>query len=104
MKIKQKDNVFTLTPSKKDIKTEKAKIKKQLERMSRQHKKDNKAFNITSVCRADMQSIGFDTSKLTDSDMKKIASRLADAYCHSTFWQDVESILVDVYELEQHDM
>lgn len=67
-------------------------------------KKDNKNFAITGVCRADMQSIGFDTSTLTDSDMKRIASKMADQFCDCCYWNSLEDILIDIYELEQHEM
>jgi hypothetical protein len=63
-----------------------------------------KAYNITSVCREDMESIGFDTETLTDEDMQKIAETLGESYVTSGFWQDLESILIESYKLKQHDM
>jgi hypothetical protein len=35
--------------------------------------------------------------------MKEIAQRLAEAYMEH-FWQDLESIAIEVYKLEQHEM
>jgi len=66
-------------------------------------KSNEKQFNITGVCRSDLQSIGFDTSKLKDRDMKEIAQRMAEAYMEH-YWQDLESIAIEVYKLEQHEM
>jgi hypothetical protein len=65
---------------------------------------NEKPFNITSVCRADLHSIGFNTDTLTDKDMKVIAQSMCDAYLECCFWQDLESIAIDVYKLKQHDM
>lgn len=51
-----------------------------------------KGFSITSVCRADLESIGFDTSKADDVDMEYLASKMADAYCDMGFWESLEII------------
>lgn len=67
----------------------------------------NKAFEITSVCKADILGLEkcdkegnikplfnkTDILKLTESDMKHIASKMADAYCDSGFWIDLEIIV-----------
>lgn len=50
------------------------------------------AFKITSVAREDLESRGFDTSKVSDSTMKRLASKMADAYCEQGFWIDLEII------------
>lgn len=73
------------------------------EAIKKQNARASKPFNITSVSRVDISSIGFDVSKLTDKDMKNIAQELAERYMH-TFWGDLESIMVDIYELKQHNM
>ena len=49
-------------------------------------------FNITSVHRNDLESIGFDTSKIDDSIMERLASKMSDAYLESSFWIDLEII------------
>lgn len=67
------------------------------------NKKAEKQFNITGVCRSDLHSIGFETDTLKDTDMKEIASRMAKAYMEH-FWEDLESIMIEVYKLKQHDM
>jgi len=50
----------------------------------------NKPFSITSVCRADLDGQGFDTSKVDDGTMEHLASKMADAYTENVFWIDLE--------------
>jgi hypothetical protein len=52
----------------------------------------NKPFNITSICRADLQGMGYEVEKIDDSQMTQIASKMADAYCDDGFWIDAEII------------
>lgn len=65
-----------------------------------------KQFTVTSVSRADCESIGFDVSTLTDEDMQKVADAMGESYCngHSCFWNDLEAILIEVYKLEQKNV
>lgn len=70
----------------------------------------NKAFEITSVCKADILGLekcdknGYikprfnktDIIKLTESDMRRIASKLANDYCEQLFWTSLE-IIVEGY-------
>jgi len=58
-------------------------------------------FQITSVCRADLKSAGFDTKNVDDSTMLKLASKMADAYCDHGFWIDLE-ILADYLKIKKH--
>lgn len=81
----------------------KATLKQAKKWKKEQTKKGEKAFSITSVCRVDAQSIGFDTSGLDDRDMENIASKISDSIME-TFWVALETILIDVYKLKQHDM
>lgn len=61
-----------------------------------------KQFQITSICREDLESKGFDTSKVDDSTMKKIASKMADAYLDNGFWIDMP-ILAEHYGVPRRD-
>jgi len=62
-------------------------------------------FQITGVSRSDLESIGFNTDTLTDKDMEAIASKLCDFYLeYGSFWQDLENIAIDIYELKKSDM
>lgn len=56
-------------------------------------------FKITSVCRDDLNGIGFDTSKVDDSTMKRLASKLANDYCEQMFWTSLEIIAEDCLEI-----
>jgi hypothetical protein len=47
-------------------------------------------FPITSVCRADLESIGFDAGRVDDATMKELAEKLADDYCEQLFWSSLE--------------
>jgi hypothetical protein len=47
-------------------------------------------FPITSVCRADLESIGFDASNVDEGTMKTLAGQLADDYCDQLFWSSLE--------------
>jgi hypothetical protein len=47
---------------------------------------------ITSVCREDLESIGFDTRNVDDATMKELAEKLADDYCDQLFWSSLEII------------
>ena len=49
-------------------------------------------FNITSVHRDDLEAEGFDASQIDDDTMRKLASKLADAYCEHMFWIDLPII------------
>ncbi len=55
-------------------------------------KRLNKPFPITSVCRQDLEGIGFNTSKVDDADMEYLANKMADAYCDMGFWEDLKII------------
>jgi hypothetical protein len=56
------------------------------------------AFPITSVCRGDLESIGFDTTLVDDGTMTDLAGKLADDYCDQLFWGSLE-IIADYLEI-----
>lgn len=60
-----------------------------------------KDFSITSVCRADLESAGFDTANVDDDDMKELASKMANAYCDLGFWEDLE-VLAEHLGIKKH--
>ena len=53
-----------------------------------------KPFEITTVCRVDLQGKFTDeeVAMFDDRDMKYLASKMADAYCDLGFWEDLEII------------
>ena len=62
-----------------------------------EHKKMNKEFPITSLCREDLlnEEVGFSRSKalrVTDSQMRRIASKLSDDYHNQLFWNSLHII------------
>ena len=59
-------------------------------------------FNITSVSRADLEGIGYDTSQVDDCTMSHLASKMADAYCDNGFWTDLP-ILADGLGIPQRN-
>lgn len=53
-------------------------------------------FPITSVHRDDLKGQGFDVEKISDSDMKKLAEKMANDYCEQLFWSSMEIIAEDI--------
>ena len=58
-------------------------------------------FPITSVCRADLESAGFDSRNVDDGTMEELASKMANAYCDQDFWIDLE-ILAEHLGISKH--
>lgn len=52
-------------------------------------------FPITSIHRDDLASKGFDVRKISDGDMRELASKMADDYCEQLFWSSMEIIAED---------
>jgi len=53
-------------------------------------------FPIISVCRTDLEDIGFDTKNVDDSTMERLASKMANAYCENGFWIDLDILAEDL--------
>lgn len=53
-------------------------------------------FPITSVCRADLEGVGFDITDVDDSTMSELASKMVNAYCDADFWIDLEILAEDL--------
>jgi hypothetical protein len=53
---------------------------------------DKGYFPITSVHKEDLAEAGFNTDNVDDATMERLASKLADAYCESSFWIDLPII------------
>jgi len=60
--------------------------------------KEDKMFCITSVCRADLEEhfSQKEIESLTDEDMERIASKMADIYIENNFWIDLEIMVTSV--------
>ena len=58
-------------------------------------------YEITSVSKDDLEQAGFSEEQialLDDSDMERIASKMADAYCDNCYWIDLPIITEYVLE------
>jgi len=53
---------------------------------------DEGYFQISSLHRDDLESIGYDTSRVDDSDMKTLAAKLGSDYCDQLFWDSLPII------------
>lgn len=60
-----------------------------------------KDFPITSICRADLESVGYDTTDVDDDTMSELASKMADAYCDMGFWEDL-TVLAEHLGIKKH--
>lgn len=47
-------------------------------------------FPITSLHRDDLDARGFDTNAISDSQMKRLARKMADDYCEQLFWGSLD--------------
>ena len=54
--------------------------------------KQQEYFPITSVSRADLDGLGYDTSKVDDSTMERLAEKMGEAYTEQAFWIDLPII------------
>lgn len=56
------------------------------------------SFIIAHVSRADLEFIGYDTSEVSDEDMKYLAKKLGNDYLDQLFWSSLP-IIVDYLEI-----
>lgn len=63
-----------------------------ISRRFKENRSPMESFNITSVSRADLEEKGYDTSAITDEQMQKLASKMADDYCEQLFWTSMDII------------
>lgn len=57
------------------------------------------SFPITTVSRADLRHKGFDTDRISNSQMEELASRMSDDYQEQLFWQHMEQIADEIMHL-----
>lgn len=46
-------------------------------------------FIVCVLSRADLEALGYDPNCLTDTEMKRLASKMGDAYVENGFWVDL---------------
>ncbi len=75
----------------------------------------DKSFEITSVCMADLFDIASEDEsaiisksnimRLDESDMRRIASKMADDYCDQLYWNSLRIIVEHVIsnKMRNHD-
>lgn len=56
------------------------------------------SFIITQVSREDLETIGYDTSEVSDDTMERLASKLGDDYCEQLFWTSLD-IMAEYMEI-----
>ena len=61
------------------------------------------SFVITEVSREDLEEIGFDTSKVSDETMERLARKLGDDYCEQLFWTSLE-VMAEYLEIPKKDL
>lgn len=54
------------------------------------------SFVVTSVSRSDLEGIGFDTSKVSDAQMERLAEKMAEDYINQMFWISLEILAEDL--------
>jgi hypothetical protein len=56
------------------------------------------SFIVTQVSREDLETIGYDTSEVSDDTMERLASKLGDDYCEQLFWTSLD-IMAEYMEI-----
>lgn len=59
-------------------------------------------FEISTLHRDDLESIGYDTSQVDDFKMRELASKLGDDYCDQLFWGSLP-IIADILGIPMHN-
>jgi hypothetical protein len=59
-------------------------------------------FEISTLHRDDLESIGYDTGSVDDSVMKTLASKLGSDYCEQLFWSSLP-IIADHLEIPKRN-
>ncbi len=57
---------------------------------------DIESFDITGVCRDDIDGIGYDGANMTDAQMDRLATKMEDSYIDNGFWVDMKCHLEDM--------
>src|SRR5664279_1828634 len=53
-------------------------------------------FSITTIQREDLKEVGFDISHVTDEQMSRLASEMAANYCRQLFWDNLETVALEM--------
>lgn len=63
-----------------------------------------KTYAITHVTKEDIETLGFNPSKITDKQMQRLAEALGESYMlgNGNFWEDIESFCIEILKLKQN--
>jgi len=64
---------------------------------------DIESFDVTGVCRDDVDEIGYDGANMSDAQMEQLASKLGDSYVENGFWEDLKCHLETMEILKLND-
>ena len=48
------------------------------------------SFVISEISREDLETLGYNASKVSDETMERLASKLGDDYCEQLFWTSLD--------------
>ena len=65
------------------------------------NKMDTTYFPVTHTCREELEGIGFDTSKVDDDTMTRLASKLEEDYCEQLYWSSLP-IIAEHLKIPKH--
>ena len=47
-------------------------------------------FQVTSISRADLDALGYNTEDITDKQMERLARKMAEAYLEQLYWESLD--------------
>ena len=53
-------------------------------------------FEVTSISRGDLKALGFKTENITDGEMQRLASKMADDYLEQMYWTSMKILAEDM--------
>lgn len=60
-------------------------------------------FIISILSRDDLETLGYNSSVVSDKDMERIASKLADNYHEEFFWLSLE-VFAKMFKIPKHEI
>lgn len=61
-------------------------------------------FEVTSISRGDLEALGYKTDNITDDEMKRLASKMADDYLEQMYWISMNILAEDMgFEKEEEE-
>jgi hypothetical protein len=60
-------------------------------------------FTVTSVCRDDLRSRGFDAARVSDEAMEYLAREMGDHYLDQQYWDDMETLAAEELDIPRRE-